>query len=155
MKDNYEILNSRQVKELIEKLTEQYGAVPQNFKEHGFIRGKDNIYLITKDLALANLEGLRVNNLGLYIAEYRLDKNQIRLSIEGSQIIGPTATKNVCEIDIDQRAQWMRGNDLELTGDYSGHVIIKCGNDFLGTGKYKDNKILNHVPKARRLQEIH
>lgn len=155
MKDNYEILNSRQVKELIEKLTEQYGAVPPNFKEHGFIRGKDNIYLITKDLALANLEGLRVNNLGLYIAEYRLDKNQIRLSIEGSQIIGPVATKNVCEIDTDQRAQWMRGNDIEITGEFSGHVIIKCGNDFLGTGKYKDNKILNHVPKARRLQEIH
>jgi len=155
MKANYEILNSKQVKDLIEKLTEQYGAVPANFKEHGFIRGKDNIYLITKDLALANLEGLRVNNLGLYIAEYKLEKNQARLSIEGSQIIGPVATKNVCELDIEQRAEWMRGNDIEINGEFSGYVIIKCGTDFLGTGRYKEGKILNHVPKARRLLEMH
>lgn len=155
MKANYEILNSKLVKELIEKLIEQYGAAPTDFKEHGFIRGKDNIYLITKDLSKANLEGMRVNNLGLYIAEYRLEKNQIRLSIEGSQLIGPAATKNVCEIDTEQRAEWMKGRDLEITGDFNGHVIIKCGADYLGTGKYKEGKILNHVPKSRRLQEIH
>lgn len=155
MKANYEILNSKLVKELIEKLTEQYGAVPPDFKEHGFIRGKDNIYIITKDLAKANLEGMRINNLGLYIAEYKLEKNQVRLSIEGSQLIGPVATKNVCKIDKEQRAEWMKGQDLEITGDFSGHVIIKCGEDYFGTGKYKEGKILNHVPKARRLQEVH
>jgi NOL1/NOP2/fmu family ribosome biogenesis protein len=155
MKANYEILNSKLVKELIEKLVEQYGAVPPNFKEHGFIRGKDNIYLITKDLAKANLEGMRINNLGLYIAEYRLEKNQIRLSIEGSQLIGPSATKNVCEVDKEQRAEWLKGHDLELEGEFSGHVIIKSGEDYFGTGKYKEGKILNHVPKSRRLQEVH
>ncbi len=155
MKTNYEILNSKLVKELIERLVEQYGAVPTDFKEHGFIRGKDNIYIITKDLAKANLEGMRINNLGLYIAEYRLEKNQIRLSIEGSQLIGPVATKNVCEVDKEQRAEWMKGQDLEISGDFNGHVIIKCEGDYFGTGKYKEGKILNHVPKARRLLEVH
>jgi len=29
--------------------------------------------------------------------------------------------------------------------------LIKYKNDFLGTGKIKENKVLNFVPKGRRL----
>jgi NOL1/NOP2/fmu family ribosome biogenesis protein len=36
--------------------------------------------------------------------------------------------------------------------EYDGFVILKHENDFLGTGKYKNEKILNFVPKARRFK---
>lgn len=155
MKKNYEILNSKAIKELIQKITEQFGEIPNNFKEHGFIKGKDKIYIITKDITKANLEELRINNLGLYIAEHKEDNDQIRLSIEGSQLIGPVATKNVCEVDEKTRNEWLMGHDIKANGEFSGHVIIKCKTDYFGTGKYKEGTILNHVPKARRLLEIH
>ena len=45
----------------------------------------------------------------------------------------------------------MKGEDLNIEGDYSGFVIIKNKNDFLGTGKYKDGIILNYVGKERRV----
>ena len=83
-------------------------------------------------------------------------ENGIRLSIEGSQIIGPKATKNVVEINDEQVKQWLKGEDLEIEdkNNYSGFVIIKNKNDFLGTGKIKDNKILNYVNKGRRVNII-
>jgi len=86
----------------------------------------------------------------MYFCELR--GNEIRLSIEGSQIVGPKATKNIVEIDNDQVKQWLKGEDLEIKeNNYSGFLIIKHNNYFLGTGKFKDNKILNYVSKSRRV----
>jgi len=65
--------------------------------------------------------------------------------------IGPNATKNVVQIDSLQVKQWFNGEDLEINEDYDGFVIIKHNNDFLGTGKYKDGKVLNYVGKGRRV----
>ncbi|MBI4140217.1 hypothetical protein HY485_00100, partial [Candidatus Woesearchaeota archaeon] len=95
---------------------------------------------------------LRINSIGLYFAEFR--NNELRLSIEGSQIIGPKATKNVVELNNDELKQWLRGEDLEKECDENGFVIIKHGNDYLGCGKIKEGKVLNFVPKARRLMNI-
>ena len=83
-------------------------------------------------------------------------ENEIRLSIEGSQIIGPKAAKNVVEINEEQTKEWLKGEDLEIDGksNYSGFVIIKHNADFLGTGKYKENKILNYVSKSRRISSF-
>ena len=33
----------------------------------------------------------------------------------------------------------------------SGYVLIRHGNDFIGSGKASDRKIFNYVPKARRI----
>ena len=84
----------------------------------------------------------------MYLGELR--NGELRLSIEGSQIIGKGSDKNIADIE-DTRA-WLRGEDLELVGDYSGFVIIRHNKDFLGCGRYKEGKILNFVPKARRLK---
>ena len=88
----------------------------------------------------------------MYFCE--LDNHGIRLSIEGSQIVGPEANNNIAEIDEQQTKQWLKGEDLEFKGNFSGFVIIKHNNDFLGSGKYKDGKILNYVSKARRISSI-
>jgi len=51
-----------------------------------------------------------------------------------------------------QAMQWLKGQDIDIKGNYKGFVILKHENDFLGTGKYKDGKVLNYVPKARRFK---
>ena len=153
MKENYDYMASRELKVFFKLIVEQYGAVPDKFGELAFIRGKERIYCITRDIDKVDVKKLRINSLGLYIAEVK--NEQLRLSIEGSQLIGPTATKNVCELDREQLKEWFQGHDLKIEGEYSGFVILKYENDYVGSGKYKDKLILNFVPKARRLIEVH
>src|SRR3989338_7405418 len=85
-----------------------------------------------------------------------LENNKgIRLSIEGSQIIGSKAAKNIIELNEGETKLWFKGVDLEKDcKDCSGFVILKHKGDFLGTGKCTNNKILNYVGKTRRVNVI-
>lgn len=153
MKENYDFVPSRDLKQFCKKVKDQYGRVPELFDELAFVQGKEKFYVIGRDLDKIELKNLHINSIGLYIAEIK--GGQLRLSIEGAQLVGPSATKNVCEISDEQLKQWFKGQDLKVEGDYSGFVILKCGSDYVGSGKYKEGLVLNFVPKARRLIEVH
>ena len=153
MKENYSFIPSRELKAFSKLIENQYGKVPELFSKLAFIQGKEKIYAITRDVGEIDLKKLRINSIGLYIAEVKND--QLRLSIEGAQLIGPSATKNVCEINTEQLKKWFKGEDIEVEKEYSGFAILKHGNDYVGSGKYKEGYILNFVPKARRLIEVH
>jgi len=89
----------------------------------------------------------------MYFCE--IDNKGIRLSIEGTQIIGQKATKNVVELNEEETKKWFKGEDLDKEcKDCSGFVILKHKNDFLGNGKYSNGKILNYVGKVRRVKII-
>ncbi|MBI2522775.1 hypothetical protein HYW19_00125 [Candidatus Woesearchaeota archaeon] len=111
---------------------------------------KNRVFIVNKDFSKLDFSKLRINSVGMYFCD--LEKG-IRLSIEGSQIIGPEATKNVVEVNEEQAKKWMKGEDLEIEdkNNYSGFVIIKHESYFLGTGKFKDGRILNYVSKSRRV----
>ena len=101
-------------------------------------------------MAKIELSRLRLNSVGMYFCEN--DGKGIRLSIEGSQLIGPKATKNVIELNDEETKNWFKGEDLEKEyKDCNGFVILKHNNDFLGTGKYANGRILNYVGKSRRI----
>ncbi|VVB81119.1 Ribosomal RNA small subunit methyltransferase F [uncultured archaeon] len=153
MKDNYGFVPSRELKEFCRKVKSQYGEVPELFDELAFVQGKEKFYVIGRDLDKVELKNLHINSIGLYVAEVK--GGQLRLSIEGAQLVGPSATKNVCEITEEQLKQWFKGQDLKVEGAYSGFVILKCGSDYVGSGKFKEGLVLNFVPKARRLSEVH
>ena len=145
------ILNSKEIKEILKLIETQWGAKLQ--LDYAFLKNKKNrIFIVNKDIGKIDFSKLRVNSIGMYFCE--IDKLGIRLSIEGSQIVGPKATKNIIEINKEQTKQWLQGEDLEIKGPFSNFVIIKHNNDFLGTGKYKNNRILNYVGKGRRIKTI-
>lgn len=143
---------SKEVKAFTKQLEEQYGKAPPDLKQHALVKGKEKIYLVSRDVEKLALDQVNINNLGLYIAEI---KKELRLSIEGAQYAGPHATKNVCDIDKEQLKEWLKGEDIPIDGTYEGFVILKHGDDYVGSGKFKEGKIANFVPKARRLQEVH
>ena len=91
-----------------------------------------------------------MHHLGLYIG--KIESGEIRLSIEGSQLIGPTAKKNVLEITEKQVRNWLRGQNLETNSKQKAFVILKHKKDFLGSGKMKKGKVINSVPKIRRIK---
>ena len=143
------ILNSKEIKEILKLIEKQWNSKLKF--DYGFLKNNRNrIFIINKDIQKIELEKLRINSIGMYFCEIR--NNEIRLSIEGSQMVGPKATKNIIEINELQVKQWFKGEDLEINGNYNGFVILKHNNDFLGCGKHKDSKVLNYVGKSRRVK---
>lgn len=152
------IQNSKQKKVLRKLLLEKFGFEGELNYEF-FMNNKNKIYLLNRTAAEFPYEQLRVDALGLYFGQL-MPGNDIRLSIEGSQIIGPGCNKNVIELDDDQYFLWVRGNELDIDTELTGFVIIKHKN-LIGTYDYhccgkpivkqENGKkvLLNYVPKAR------
>lgn len=143
------ILNNKEIKEIYELIWKQWGAKIK--LDYGFLKNnKNRIFIINKDISRIDMSKLRLNSVGMYFCE--IDAKGIRLSIEGSQIIGPKAAKNILEIDEEETKRWLKGEDLEKNCENcSGFVILKHKNDFFGTGKYSNERILNYVGKTRRV----
>lgn len=145
---NLEVMNSKATKEIKHMLEEQFGI--KNKFEFAFTKNaKDKIYVINRDVEKIRFDKLRIDSAGLYIGTIQPDG--FRPSIEGTQMLGKLAKKNVVEISLEQKHEWMKGNNIDLPGENERIVLLKWKNDFLGSGKIKNGVVLNSVPKARRL----
>jgi len=154
---NLRILNSRETKHILERLYEQYGYNhDRTTQEYVFLMNKDNrIHIISRSVEILPYNEMKIDSVGMYLGE--LYKESLRLSIEGSQMIGPKATKNIIELNKEEMIEWIKGADIEHDDVGKEFIIIKYNNtdtgktDYLGAGKYKDGKIMNYVSKSRRL----
>ena len=143
------ILNNKEIKEIYKLIEKHWGAKVK--LDYGFLKNnKNRVFVISNDISKIDISKLRLNSVGMYFCEF--DSLGIRLSIEGSQIIGPKAEKNIVELDEEETKRWFKGEDIEKEcKDCRGFVILRHGNDFLGTGKYSNKRILNYVSKTRRI----
>lgn len=175
-KESLKVLNAREKKEINKRINEQWGC--ELDKSLVFmLSNKNKLYVAEKDIGLVDFDRLRVDNIGLYVCT--VSEKEIRLSIEGSQLLGKIAKKNVVEITKEEVRQWLRGEDLRTDVKTTetnkivekgketekekgrvekergtGFVILKYGNDFVGCGKITEKGILNFVPKVRRVGEL-
>ncbi len=158
---NLKIMNSREKKHILEMLSEQFGYGEKMDYAFLFNEKEQKIFLVTPDVSKIDIGALHVNSIGMYFGQAY--KGSIRLSIEGSQLIGHKAGKNILELEESQRNSWLKGEDLEIKKNHDGNnsdafpdgfYLIKSGEDFIGTGKMTDSKLSNFVPKARRLSDI-
>lgn len=144
-----EFLQKKEVKKLFEKVEEQWGTIVVG--EYLFFKNnKRKIYVVNREFAQIERDKLRINSIGMYFCE-ATEKGDVRLSIEGSQMLGPTATKNVLEVNEKQAKEWLYGEDVAYEGESSGFVILRYENYFIGCGKHKEGYISNHVSKNRRI----
>lgn len=147
------VLNSRKVKALRAKIMEQWGA---DFRDdYVFLEnGSSRVFIASKDIGKIGFSGLRVQSIGTYFCEQ--GAGELRLSIEGSQLVGPLAIRNIAELDDDEAASWMKGLPVGKRLDCNGFVIIRNREDYMGSGRYipSQSRIANYVPKARRLNEL-
>ena len=145
-------LNKRETSKILEQIGTEYHCDAKKLmidKYSFFLSEKNKVYIINNTIKEVNLEKIRINSLGMYFCELNYDN--IRFSIEGSQLIGPIAKKNVLKLDDDAFTLWVRGNDLEIKEEFEGFVIIKHNNDFIGSGKFSEGKIFTYIPKIRRI----
>jgi NOL1/NOP2/fmu family ribosome biogenesis protein len=153
----YVIMNSKERKKILKKLEGQFDCDTKFLKEYAFLfkESDGRVHICNADVAeeLSKRE-LRVDSAGLYIATL-LSNGELRLSIEGSQLLGPHSKKNILEITDGEFGKWIRGNAIEKETDLKGFVILKRGVDFCGCGKpVRDEKtgkisIHNYIPKTR------
>ena len=149
MKKTLKILKSKEIKEIVRLLGQEFGFAG-DLKAYAVLRNtKDKMYLVNREIATIPLDALGIDSVGMYFGEVM--DHGIRLSIEGSQLIGKQCKKNVIEIDAAVMRTWLKGQDIEIAGQHQGYVLLKCGKEFLGCGRYKEGKVLNYIPKARRI----
>lgn len=141
-------MNNKEKKKILNILKDQFGF-EDNLDYIFMINEKNKIYLTNADLDSIDIQSLKVNTFGLYVGE--LSGDEIRLSIEGSQLIGPGAKTNVLEVSEIDKRKWLKGEELYQDYPSLKFIIIKSGNDYLGCGKRREDRILNYVPKTRRL----
>lgn len=140
-------MNTREIKEIDKHIQEQFGCALA-LKGAFFKSPKNKIYFADKHVGDVDWTKLKVNSIGMYFGHL---KYGFRLSIEGAQLIGKNAKKGVVVLDEQEKDDWMSGIDLDKDIKDKGFVLIKHGKDFLGCGKAVEGKILNYVPKIRRL----
>ena len=144
----YKIITKKETKQIITKIKQQYNIKKLEL-DYIFLKNKERILVVSDKLSKVDLSNLNINAIGLYFANVT---NKIRLTIEGSQIIGSLATSNVLEINEEQLKDYFDGNDLNTDKTFKDFVILKYKDMFLGTGKYKESKIINFFPKERRVK---
>lgn len=172
-----QILNAKQRKQLLAQIKEQWDVAEKplaDLNKFVFLRStNDKIYLINRDFQkLLEQKGekkFRIDKVGMYFGLF--GPREVRVNIEGSQLIGKNAKKNIIEVDDKQLNDWVTGNEIVLnekqirsSSSLSGFIIIKHKNkktnkfDYFGSGLYredfqtKEKKILNFVSKNRRVK---
>jgi NOL1/NOP2/fmu family ribosome biogenesis protein len=147
-------LNQTEKEKFVNQLNEQFGIKEIPWKIAKF--GKERIILFSGDISEKEIfkldEFSRLEGVGLYFAKIDEKTNDLRLSIEGVQLLQDQITKNIFELNEKQAEQWMMGQELNITTGKKGFFIMKFKDDFLGTGKISENKISNFIPKSRRLK---
>ena len=145
-------LNKKQIKEILKNIKEQYGIKNLKLDFIFYKNTKGRIFLLSNEFKNFDHSEVNINSLGMYFANLR--SKDVRLSIEGSQLVGPLSKKNIIEIDDSNLRKWLRGEDLLIKKELDGYVLIKNKNDFFGSGKLANNKLLNFIPKERRINVI-
>lgn len=144
------LIPRKELKEFKMIIKNQWGA-DLDFSEYAALKSKDeDIFIANRELFDVDFSELRIDAFGLYFGQLR--NNELRLSIEGAQFIGPHARKNIIELSFKEMRELFHGLDVEKEKTAEGYVILKHKNDFIGCSRFKDNKLLNFIPKVRRIK---
>jgi NOL1/NOP2/fmu family ribosome biogenesis protein len=151
--NNLKILNNEEKKEILKKLNKKFSI--QEIPGELIQRGAERIFIFTGNLNKKEIKQLEraipIERAGIYFG--KIQNNEIRLSIEGTQIMKNQIKKNIFELNKNQVQRWMQGNELNIKTGKEGFLIMKYKDDLLGCGKASELKISNFIPKNRRLKE--
>jgi NOL1/NOP2/fmu family ribosome biogenesis protein len=120
------------------------GAVEYMREEFGIELPAGRLFLEGKKLFLYTGKEVGLDGrYGMYLGSV---ENGFRPSVYACQL----ATKGFTDIDRKEAMTWMCGLDIkkQSTGYYS---IMRHGRYILGVGKPKEGRIINNLPKNRRL----
>jgi len=117
--------------QILKQLDEQFGIkeIPKDIILIKF--GEEKIFAFSGDLQiLKKIEKLNINiaGVGNYVATE--ERGQIRLSIEGTHLFKNQISKNIFELNKEQKDLWMHGSEILL--------------EDVDKNKFVDNNLLNN-----------
>ena len=147
-------MSENEKKELERIVEKNYGAKIDLSSFDYYINNRNEIYIVSKSI------DERLISIASYVGMYfgRLKRNEkIQLSVEGSQIVGKQANKNIAIVDDENLSRYIEGLECKwselINCETNNFVLIKNGNDFFGSGILREDKIESLVPKARRIMK--
>jgi len=146
-----ELLSPSEKRYLLERLRSQHG-VEDAFEGLVLLKaGQGRIRAVTREAFELAQKLRKVQQVGLYVV--KLMKGDAILSIEGSQLLNGDIKKNVIDLDERLAREWMKAAPIESSQFYtSKYVVAKCGNLYLGSGRFsRDGRIYPQVAKWRRI----
>jgi NOL1/NOP2/fmu family ribosome biogenesis protein len=146
-----EIIHSSEKKQILKQLNEQFGIeqVPQALLKFG----KEKIRMYSGNLTADELKvldnTLRIENIGLYFI--KKENELLRINLDALTVLNNQIKKNILDINDEQTKQWFMGQDLEIKSD-NAYKILRNNNQFIGCGKSTGDRIVNFMPKERRIK---
>lgn len=153
----------RNDKEKLVKMLEYYGIKNLDkylltYSGREKIRGYTGSLTNKEIVDLYNEVGIEL--IGLYLFHDYHDN--LRLSFDAISALKEQITENIIEISDSQAIEFLKGNDIALSKEEQekfkaqnetlGFKIIKNKNEFIGTGKLTSDRIVNYMPKERRMR---
>ena len=150
------ILERKEI-EKIEDIVERNYGTKINLRQFLVLETfEEKIWLTAKDLLSINLSKLPVNCVGMNFGKLKRN-GKINLTIEGSQMVGVEATKNLVLLNEDNAKKFMQGSDVkpdkEINCEYHNFSIIKSGEDILASSLLTEEGIENQLPRSRRISQ--
>ena len=146
------ILSEQEKRKIENQLHAQFGIkeIPGKI----VMRGEERLFFFTGKIDEDGIRKLEqsapIEKVGVYFA--KLINEEIKLTIEGTQLLKEQITKGIFQINDSQAEEWMMGRELNLKSGLKGFVVMKNNDDYLGCGKASQEKITNFIPKSRRLK---
>ena len=147
---NLRFIKSGEKKRLLAELEDQFGIkkLPYILVETGKQKVRGFSGTMTREEIRELGEIANVEIIGAYLIKRDRD---LRLSLDATHILASQINKNIVGINDKQLDEWLRGNNLDIKKE-SGVMVIRHKNDFIGCGISDGKKIINHVPKERRIR---
>ena len=147
----FEFYSSKKRKKLLFELNYRFGIteIPNIL----FQTGKDKIRAFSGNLSIDEIYVLdRLSNvefMGLYL--FKEELGHFRLGFDCTLLLNEQISKNFVEINEVQLERWIKGHNLDIALD-KGIYVVRCGEDAFGCGLSDGKRLINFVPKERRIR---
>jgi len=120
------------------------------------IRGYSGGLSVDEIIKLNNEIGIEL--LGQYLFHDYHDN--LRFSFDAIYALKDQITENILELNDKQAEEFLKGRDIALTkedqekwkNETKGFKVMRNKGEFIGTGKLTADRIVNYMPKERRLK---
>jgi NOL1/NOP2/fmu family ribosome biogenesis protein len=135
------------VEKILKEIRNRFGIPEEVFSNWKIVEAGD-LWIMSEEAFKFPIKNFSRKGIRLV----RVYRDGYKLTTAGIQIFGKYATKNVLEISPEQVKDYLEGKDLSVgsCNAENGQVIIKYGDDYLGSGLYVNGKVKNQLPKGRR-----
>jgi NOL1/NOP2/fmu family ribosome biogenesis protein len=135
------------VEKILKEIRNRFGIPEEVFSNWKIVEAGD-LWIMSEEAFKFPIKNFSRKGIRLV----RIYRDGYKLTTAGIQIFGKYATKNVLEISPEQIKDYLEGKDLSVgsCNVENGQVIIKYGDDYLGSGLYLNGKVKNQLPKGRR-----